>query len=108
MGRSRLHATNADRQRAYRDRRRGAPPRSRDDAQAKRADSTGASVRSIQRAARLERWLAMAPKYFPELELKLQRLWDQAAAGKIGLHPALDRAETMIAVRAVTRGPVDH
>ena len=108
MGRSRLHGTNADRQRAYRDRRRGAPPRPRILTQANLADSVGTSVRSIQRAARLERLHAMAPKYFPELELELRRLYDQVNAGKIGLHPALDRAETMIAVRAVTRGPVDH
>ena len=76
--------------------------------QAKLADSTGASVRSIQRAARLERWHAMAPEYFPELEPALRRLSHQVKAGTIKLRPALDRAETLIAVWSVTRGPVDH
>ena len=108
MGRSRLHATNADRQRAYRDRRRGAHPSTKIPTQAEYAVLTRTSVRSIQRAARLELLIATARKYSPELELTLQRLNEQVRAGTIGLHPALDRAETMIAMTAVTRGPVDH
>ena len=76
--------------------------------QAKLAVSTGASVRTLQRAARLERLHAMAPEYFPELEPALRRLSHQVKAGTINLRPALDRAETLIAVWSVPRGPVDH
>ena len=68
----------------------------------------GASVRSIQRAARLQRFHAMAPEYFPELEPDLRGLYDQVLAGTIKLRTALDRAETLIALWSVTRGPVDH
>ena len=70
------------------------------------AASAGISVRAIQRAARFQRLIATAKS--PELELKLRRLYARVEAGTIGLHPALDRAETMIAMTAVTRGPVDH
>ena len=70
------------------------------------AVSMGISVRAMQRSARLERLIATAKS--PELESKLRHLDEQVKAGTIGLHRALDRAETMIAMRAVTRGPVDH
>ena len=67
------------------------------------------SVRTMQRAARFERLIATAKSRKLELlELKLRRLYARVEAGTIGLHPALDRAETMIAMTAVTRGPVDH
>ena len=64
-------------------------------------------MRTIQRAARFARLIATAAKS-PELALRLRRLYAQVEAGTIGLHPALDRAETMIAMAALTRGPVDH
>ena len=108
MGRARLHATKADRQRAYRDRRRAALARPKIPTQAAMAASADISVRTMQRAARFERLIATAKS--PELELKLRRLYARVEAGTIGLHPALDRAETMIAMAALTltRGPVDH
>ena len=101
MGRLRLHATKADRQRAYRDRLRAAHPRPKIPTQAELAVSLGISVRGIQRAARFKRFIATAAKY-PELELRLRRLYAQVEAGTIGFHPALDRAETMIAMAALT------
>ena len=106
MGRSRIHRTDADRQRAYRDRRRGAPTKRL--TQAELADYAGTSVRSIQRAARLCRLHAMAPRHFPEIEPELRHLCDQVETGQIGLHPALDLAEAWIAARAMIHGPVDQ
>ncbi len=52
MGRPRIHADNAARQRAYRERHK----KPYHPTQAKIAKISGLSVRSVQRIARIERW----------------------------------------------------
>lgn len=56
MGRPRIHASNADRQRAYRERRAKSSPKEPRITQRAAANMVHVSVRTVQRIERMERW----------------------------------------------------
>ena len=98
MGRPRIHASNADRQRAYRERRAKSSPKKRGMTQREAADAANTSVRTLQRVDRMYRWDAIMQDGWCQRELA------QPNASVRGIE---ERAEARVALMLMESTPTE-